>query len=116
VTDEESQHPQPLQYATPRRDPPVWTASRILVSVFVVPAGMIVGLLGGTLIVGCLLSGPRDVPPVVSGLFLFALPILFIVTLVIQAHQTKFLARLFFIGATIGATIICLAIAAGGLR
>jgi hypothetical protein len=97
---EETPPPRPLQYASPRDQPQVWTASRILAGVAIVPAGIIIGLAGGTMIGGCLLSGPRS--------FAFGAMVLTFVLAVIfgsRAYETKLLMRLFFIGATIGAAL-----------
>jgi len=98
--------PPPLEYASPSNAPREgWTTPRIFAGIFgALPGGVVIGLIVGGL--ACAMAQGTSDLPIVS----------FIVVLVVAfgfctlAYKSKLVARLFFLGATVGTAMICLLI------
>ena len=105
MTEENPQPVRPLQYASPRDEPHLWTPSRIVGGVIIVPAGIVVGLISGAMITGFLIS---LYPSFIFGAALITFAIAAMLGL--KAYETKMLNRLFFIGATIGVGLVSISV------
>jgi len=106
VTDEEPNNPPPLEYASPRDlRPEGWTTPRIFGGIFAaLPGGVIIGLIAGGL--ACAVAQGTSDMPIVS----FIVVLLVAIGFCALAYRRKLVARLFFLGATVGTAMICLLI------
>ncbi|HEX4793067.1 MAG TPA: hypothetical protein VH370_04705 [Humisphaera sp.] len=105
MSDDEPNKPPPLEYATPRDLPQEgWTTPRIFAGIFgALPGGLILGLVAGGF--ACwLMAWMRSATVMLATVLMVA------VWLGSLAYRTKVVARLFFLGATIGALMVCLLI------